>query len=503
MGAVSAVLALSAAACALAVAALALARYVRWRLFWHRALSPFPGPDLALPVIGTLLHILGPMDTIFERGLRLLHGGDGDGSTFKFWLGERPWLHLTRPEDLEGLLNSGKQTHKPEVVYGPVSGFFGRGLITLNGEAWRRHRRVLTPAFHFAVLERYSGIFTRRAALFADKLAEAEAGGHSFDFMPHIGAFVTDTVMETAFGLQGGDERDPRDREDFIKATDTAFKIIADRVMKPWLMVDAMFRWSPLGAKQAEADRVINLYAQRVIRLKQKQIAGKTAGRGVLRGSSGSSGQGVLSDDEILNEVRTLIAVQQTSASTLSFAVVCLALNADVQRRARAEVLAVDAEPGLAPLDRLNRLKYLERVLKETLRMYPITAIFSRTLGEDLHLPAASTKQGLGVTVFAYQTHRDPRHWPDPERFDPDRFLPERSAGRHPYAYIPFSAGPRNCIGQRYAMLQMKAVLAALLRAAELTPGEGCARQDALPLNMNTFLYIRGGFNVRLRGLSS
>lgn len=92
--------------------------------------------------------------------------------------------------------------------------------------------------------------------------------------------------------------------------------------------------------------------------------------------------------------MRTLIAVQQTSASTLSFVAVCLALHPDVQERAREEVLRVDAEEGLAPLEKLNRLKYVERVIKETLRLYPITAIFSRMLSEDLLLPNALTKNG-------------------------------------------------------------------------------------------------------------
>lgn len=521
------------AACSLAVwLALALARYVRWRLYWHRALSPFPGPRVSLPLLGTLLYIVGPMSTVLRRGLRLMerHGNE----YITFWLGERPWLHIIRPEDVEGLLSSSKHLHKPDIVYGPVSGFFGRGLITINGDAWRRHRRVLTPAFHFAVLERYSGIFTRRAEAFAKGLASVEAEGRSFDFMPHIGAFVTDTVMETAFGLVGGDEDlEGKEKADFIQATDRAFQIIAGRVIQPWLMVESLFRLSPYAAQQRQADKVINQYASRVIDKKRRQIIERKRNQldsGAEQENDDDKddigirkkltfldlvlGQDTdaLSDQEVLEEVRTLIAVQQTSASTLSFAAVCLALHPEAQRLAREEVLAVDAVEGLEPLERLNRLKYVERFLKEVLRLYPITAIFSRTLGEDHVLHNAKTKTGtrsvtlpagLGITFFVYQTHRDPRHWPEPERFDPDRFLPEQCAGRHPYAYVPFSAGPRNCIGQRYAMLQMKAVLAALLRTVELSPGKGCERQDKLDININTFLYIKGGFNVRLRKLDT
>ncbi|XP_034230127.1 cytochrome P450 4C1-like isoform X2 [Thrips palmi] len=471
------------------------------------------------------------MDTIFGRGREILARYSGGRCHYvSFWLGERPFLFVTRPEDVECLLSSCKHVVKPEIVYGLVSRFFGRGLITINGDEWRHHRRVLTPAFHFAVLEKYSGIFTRRAAHFAAQLTRdgPSASGESFDFMPLASTFVTDTVLETAFGLQGGEEHDAVGRREFIHATQNAFQIIADRIIKPWLMVESLFRLSPQSKVQDESDRVINKYAQLVIDLKRRQIEEQRRGAatdaaditdddedGVRRKLTFldlvlGQQQDVLSDQEILNEVRTLIAVQQTSASTLSFIAVCLALHPDVQQRAREEVLSVDAEEGLTPLERLNRLKYVERVIKETLRLYPITPLLARSLSEELVLTNALTAKGpgpatlpagLAVTLFVFQTHRDPKHWPQPERFDPDRFLPERSVGRHPYAYVPFSAGPRNCIGQRYAMLQMKAVVAALLRTAVLSPGNGCEKQDELDLNTNTFLYIKGGFNVKLRRL--
>lgn len=99
--------------------------YVRWRLFWHRALAPFGGPGLVLPVVGSLPYIFGPMSTILERGLVLFQKYGAKGHVL-FWLGERPVLHIMRPEDLECLLGSNKQTQKLEILYKIVSGFFGR-----------------------------------------------------------------------------------------------------------------------------------------------------------------------------------------------------------------------------------------------------------------------------------------------------------------------------------------------------------------------------------------
>jgi cytochrome P450 len=182
-------------------------------------------------------------------------------------------------------------------------------------------------------------------------------------------------------------------------------------------MVEPIFRLTKLGRQQQHADKIINEYANKVILLKKEEIrrrreeagAGGTADTAEEPTADADVGvrkkytfldlvleqdSELMSDEEILNEVRTLIAVQQTSASTLSFVAVCLALHPDVQRLAREEVLRVDAAEGLSPIERLNRLKYVERVVKETLRLYPITSIFSRTISEDTVLTRVPTKTG-------------------------------------------------------------------------------------------------------------
>ena len=115
-------------------------------------------------------------------------------------------------------------------------------------------------------------------------------------------------------------------------------------------------------------------------------------------------------------------------------------------------------------MDDLRDLQYLECVIKEALRLYPSVPYYGRKTEETEFLMGYEIPANCTLAIVPFVTHRDPRHWPDPEVFNPGRFLPENSRNRHPFAYIPFSAGSRNCIGQKFALLEEKAVLASLFR---------------------------------------
>jgi cytochrome P450 family 4 len=132
------------------------------------------------------------------------------------------------------------------------------------------------------------------------------------------------------------------------------------------------------------------------------------------------------------------------------------------------QVLAGSTKPDYRTL---QELKYLERCLKEVLRLYPSVPFIVRVLGEDITTSTGHLlKAGTSIHLHIYDVHHNPDIYPDPEKFDPDRFLPENCTNRHNFAYVPFSAGPRNCIGQKFAMLELKAVLCGVLAEFVLEP---------------------------------
>ncbi|XP_020295617.1 cytochrome P450 4C1-like [Pseudomyrmex gracilis] len=179
-----------------------------------------------------------------------------------------------------------------------------------------------------------------------------------------------------------------------------------------------------------------------------------------------------MTDSDIREEVDTfMFAGHDSVAMAACFTLMLLAEHKDIQNRVRFEVNNVMKEnENKFTISVLQQLSYLDRCIKESLRLYPTVPFISRQISTDVKLQSYVIPAGTYVNPFIYGTHRDPHFWSNPDVFDPDRFLPERSQNRHPYAYIPFSAGPRNCIGQRYAMLELKAIIASLIHNFYLEP---------------------------------
>lgn len=206
-----------------------------------------------------------------------------------------------------------------------------------------------------------------------------------------------------------------------------------------------------------------------------------------------------LSQDEIKQQVDTIMFEgHDTTAAGSSFALCMLGVHKDVQEKVMQEQNAIfgDSDREVTFADTVE-MKYLERVIMETLRMYPPVPLIARKVNQDVKLvsknytiPADST-----VIIGTYKIHRRPDIFPNPERFDPDNFLPERAASRHYYSYIPFSAGPRSCVGRKYAVLKLKVLLSTILRSFQVT---STVPEKDFRLQADIILKRTDGFRIKL-----
>lgn len=173
-----------------------------------------------------------------------------------------------------------------------------------------------------------------------------------------------------------------------------------------------------------------------------------------------------MSDKEIRAETDTILfAGHDTSATNIAWTLHLLGNHPEIQERVYAELdnIFQGSDRKTEP-DDLPQMKYLEMCIKETLRLFPSAPRIGRVLEEDINLDGTIVPKDTTIILQIFALHRDPENFANPDEFNPDNFLPENISKRHPYSYIPFSAGPRNCIGQKFAMLEIKLVLTSILR---------------------------------------
>ncbi|KAE8749226.1 Cytochrome P450 CYP4 [Frankliniella occidentalis] len=495
------------AAAVLAVAALlvrywgALSEFRRAR----RMTAKLPGPP-PYPVIGNALDLPYNMDDLYDT---LSTFASTYGPLYRATLAHYTFVVVMDPEDMRVVMTSDKTAEKSS-LYGVAESLMGRGLAIVNGDEWRRHRKAITPSLHLDILRDFVQIFSKQGAAFADTLGELADKGVMFDVTPLIGSCANQAICETVMSSDV-DKDDPLKR-DFLDAVPKAFDHFMYRIFRPWFLSDWVYsfhRWQFPDYLQMK--NTFNLFTQRLIgdkkeALKKNEPLPQRKRQAFLDHVLSSEEGAALNDAELAEEVKTFVMLASASSmDALSFFIYMLAIHQDVQDKVRQELDDILGEDRgrLVEHSDLAHMQYTERVFKETLRIFPILPLFGRIATDDLLLPSGVTiPRGCQVGFWLPYVHRNPQWFPEPDKFDPDRFLPENSRGRHPFAYVPFSAGPRNCIGQRYAMMFLKTVAAAIVpRLRFEVPDDGPKCLEDVQLKMNLTMSVRGGANIRVHRL--
>nr|XP_050855942.1 cytochrome P450 4C1-like [Vespula vulgaris] len=461
-----------------------------------RISSRIPGPK-AYPIIGNLYHFRVKNEQILEKFWKT---NDEFYPIHRIWSLFFSLVTLLHPEDVEILLKSTQHLEKV-IPYNFLRPWLSTGLITSSGDKWKQRRTILLPTFHFNILKHFVVTLNEEAQYLVTSLKEEGKGEPIVkDLQELIPIHTLNAICETAMGtpLKGMGEFEAKYRD----AVHAYGKIVMHKLTRPWYHFDTIFALSRHNRLQKELVKTLHDFSKKIIAERKlfhehtnrkylqnfgEMDASQTSSEKVNENNQNPTSKKRLAmldlliaaslnnqiDEEgIQEEVDTFIfAGHDTVAMALSFALLLFAKHKDVQENIRNEVSTVMEQKDLKMTTSvIQEFSYLERCLKESLRLYPSVHSVLRYISKDMQLKNYLIPAGTTCNVSIYSLHRNPEFWPNPDVFDPDRFLTENMKGRNPYSYLPFSIGPRNCIGQKFAMLELKLMVAHILYNFYLEP---------------------------------
>ncbi|XP_033985126.1 cytochrome P450 4V2-like [Trematomus bernacchii] len=468
--------------------------YITYRLLsdylqkWF-TMKPIPELEGTYPIIGNALMFKNNPGDFFGQ-IQDFVQEFRDAPLFKIWIGTLPCVILFHAENVETVLTNAVHMEK-SYVYTFLHPWLGTGLLTSTGPKWRQRRKMLTPTFHFSILTEFLEVMNEQAEILVEKL-EKQAGKGPFNCFNYITLCALDIICETAMGKKIYAQSNSD--SEYVKSVYKMSDIISRRQRTPWFWPNFVYNYFGDGREHDRTLKVLHSFTNKVIHERSENISHiesdndsdndtkrRRAFLDMLLMTTDEDGNR-MNNQEIQEEVDTfMFEGHDTTAASMNWAVHLLGAHPEAHSRVQQELQEVFGTSNRpANMEDVKKLKYLECVIKEALRLFPSVPFFARNIGEDCHINGFKVPKGANAIVLTYALHRDRRYFPEPEEFRPERFLPENGVGRPPYAYIPFSAGLRNCIGQRFALMEEKVVLAAILRNFSV---EACQkREDLRPL---------------------
>lgn len=384
------------------------------------------------------------------------------GDTYTIRVNDTQMLVVTRPEHLHAVLvEHADAFHKDADYTDPNQGlarFVGQGLITSDGALWKRQRKLVAPALHARRIMAYAQTMTD----YSDAMLEGWESGKKLDIAHEMMTLTIRIVAKSLFDVDMNGE-----------AAQPIFKAMAE-IQEMQGAISLLPSWIPTPAelRRRKSLREMDKLVYQIIA--DRQASGADTGDllSMLVAARDEDGN-PMETRQIRDEAVTLfLAGHETTANALNWTFTLLAQNPEIEGKLHEELDRVLAG-RLPTLADLEQLPYTERVIKESMRLYPPAWSVGRVAIRDVQIGDYFIPAGMRVSVFTYGTHHSAAFWDEPERFDPDRFSPERESSIPKYAYLPFGGGPRVCIGNHFAMMEAKLILATIASRYVLRLGQG------------------------------
>jgi cytochrome P450 len=395
------------------------------------------------------------------------------GDVARFQVGPYLSYLVSRPEAIRHVLvDHATNYNKYTRDYDKLRLSLGDGLLTSEGDFWRRQRRIAQPAFHRQHLNRFAATMSRLAGAMLDRWAQSKTP--TIDIAHEMMRVTLQIVSATLVSVE---------LDATIDQIGDAVQVINRQTVQRIMSVVDLPLWFPTPANRA-LNHAIG-YLDRLVRVEIEARRNAAPGDDLLgmllAARDPESGEG-MSDKQLRDEALTMLSAgHETTANALAWTFYLLSSHPEIEARAREEAKGVlGGRP--ATLDDLPRLAYVKQVFQEAMRLYPPVWAIGRGAVEDDVIDGFHIRRGSDVTMSPWVTHRHPDLWTDPERFDPERFAEGKDIPR--FAYFPFSGGARQCIGNAFALMEGQIILASVLARFRLAlpPGSVVGTEPLITL---------------------
>lgn len=394
------------------------------------------------------------------------------------WLGTTLTFCVDDPDGMQAVLNSDQFLDKP-YVYEHLHN--RTGLLGSPKEIWKSHRKTLNPTFNYKVIQSFFPTLNSKAKILADQTGQKI--GQNINLNCAIFKCLMDMILNTQLGMNWEMQSTRGDKlyEMFIQV----MGFFQHRIVRFWLRWDFIYDLTTTGRQEKSVLTRGYRFLRSIGEIKALEFADKLdKGEDVLEESKQNNTltwiqkcflllrEGKFTEEHVIEEIDTLfVGGTDTTTVTLVSTIILLAIHQEYQEKVFEELREVYADPDdPVTYDDIPKLKFMEMVIKETTRLFPVGPLIARKCSEDFPYKDGIIPEGSLMVLNINKMHYDERYWgPNAKEFYPERFLPENFDKIHPFAYLAFSGGPRNCIGIKYAWCVTKMILVYLLRRYKFT----------------------------------
>ncbi|XP_047635559.1 cytochrome P450 3A29-like [Phacochoerus africanus] len=441
-----------------------------------------PGPR-PLPYFGNILGYLKGVDHFDKKCFQQY------GKMWGFFDGRQPVLAITDPDMIKTVLvKECYSVFTNRRSFGP-RGAMRTALSLAEDEEWKRIRTLLSPTFTSGKLKEMFPIISHYGDLLVSNLRKEAEKGKPVTMKDIFGAYSMDVITSTAFGVNTDSLNNPRDP--FVE---NSKKLLKFSFFSPLFLSIIFFPFLTPILEVLNVTvfpkSVVNFFTKSVKRMKESRLKDKQTHRVDFlqlminsQNSKETDAHKGLSDEELVAQgVFFIFAGYETTSSSLSLLVYELATHPDVQQKLQEEIDATFPNKAPPTYDGLAQMEYLDMVVNEALRIFPVTPRIERVCKKDVEIHGAFVPKGTVMMVPIFALHRAPELWPEPEEFRPERFSKKNKDTMNPYTYLPFGTGPRNCIGMRFALMNMKLALVRVLQNFSFKP----CKETQIPLKISS-----------------